>query len=301
MKLRSLLGCGVAGLLLTGACGGSSDEGGAAAIPRDQAPAQFVNAVCDNIAPCCAKSGLSYDAAGCRTTWEQIANQLLFAYPDTTNYDAAAAGACLNLVKQAYASCTEPPTDGPCKSVLTGKVPEGGVCSNSIECQAPPNGDASCDQGKCVQEPRGKSGDACNATCTESPGQTSCFGSSGSGSSGSATCFTNDGLACLSDGKCGALSSLGQACDFGTCTPGTYCDGTCKEPKAVGMPCSSFDECVSSAYCDFQGSQNCEAKKADGAACADRDECVGGDCNAGKCAQDGIANAESCSGPSPTP
>jgi hypothetical protein len=302
MKVWNLFGCGFSALVLAAACGGSSDDGGGAApVPRDQAPTQFINAVCDNIAPCCQKSGLPYDQQGCRATWDTIVNEQLFSFPDTTTYDAAAAGACLNLVKQAYRSCTEVPTGGPCQQVISGKVSEGGACSNSIECAAPPNGDASCQQGKCVAEPRGKSGDGCNSTCTESPGSTSCFGGTGGGPSGPATCYTNDGLACLADGKCGPVASLGQPCDFGTCAPGSYCDTTCKEPKAAGSPCASFDECVPTAYCDFQGTHNCEPKKPDGAACQDYDECSGGDCNAGKCGQDGIANPASCSGPPPKP
>ncbi|MEZ4220592.1 MAG: hypothetical protein R3B13_06640 [Polyangiaceae bacterium] len=296
MRNRSPFFVILASVFLSVSCGGSSSDGGggSAPIPRDQALQRFIDAVCGSIAPCCQQSGYTFDDAGCRSMWGQTLQEGVFGYQATTTYDAALAAQCLDQVTASVNSCGILPTTTACRGMVKGALPEGASCSASFECAAPAGGDASCSDAKCVQYPRGKSGEPCGETCTEGPGLTTCYG--GSSTVGTAICFTNDGLACGMSGNCEPLAKGGQPCTSGGCEAGMFCNGqACVQQSAAGHTCQNSDGCVDSAYCDFD-TGNCTVKKANGQVCQSSDECAGGRCAENKCAQRSVASSSICTG-----
>ncbi|MBK9000045.1 MAG: hypothetical protein IPM35_30370 [Myxococcales bacterium] len=251
-------------------------------------PDAYANTLCDNLASCCTQSGYPYDANKCKAVVKGFVG-LFGGLVDkgTVKYDASAAGACMGQVPAYAKGCLQGSLDSAaCESVFVGTVPQGGTCTQSAECVAPPGGDADCDQGKCVEEKRGLAGDACGWTCTEQGSSTSCSGTSGDSNT---RCFTNDGLYCESSSNtCKQRVAIGAGpCDSAaSCVDGAFCQSqTCTAQKAVGEACTDHDECTSSAYCE----QTCLTKKPLGAACTDDfadEECADGACEGGKCVKD---------------
>ncbi len=270
-----------------GASGGAAGAGGV--LNEANAPALFAEALCDNIQPCCQDAGLVYDAEACKVTSARELKSSL-DQPDTV-FDPEGARRCLDAMLQALTTCSDVERSE-CSGMIKGTLPAGAPCTSPLSCAAPEVGDAYC-QEVCIQVPRGKSGDGCNSTCTDFPGYLSCFGA---GSSGPASCYTNDGLYCAASGKCEALIKAGEPCRPGGCVAGNYCAQVCKPTVGVGSACSSYDACGETAYCDFAISR-CVAKKPAGAACDDLNQCLDGYCNDfGKCPARGPASEETCSG-----
>jgi hypothetical protein len=272
-------------------CGGSS-EGGTTAqpVPLEQFSERAATAYCASIKSCCDKAQYTYDAAACTTAFGQFLDQSLVkpVAGGKTSYDAAAAGTCLSQLESRACDSVEP-EPAACEKVFVGTVPAGGACESDTECAPPPGGEADCDMvdgassGTCVQTPRGKAGDACDTTCSQS-GSTSYCSSSGSGSgSGSATCWTNDGLYC--DGaKCAAVIPIGGACEYEGCVDGAYCaTGKCAAKSAAGGSCDGgWDSCATGSYCEST-SKTCKPQKKAGEPCADVDDECQGYCNEGVC------------------
>jgi hypothetical protein len=288
------------------ACGGSTASSGSP-VQKEDFSAQATAAVCDVLAGCCSTASLPYDGAACRTGFAaQLAPQL--SNPKVA-YDPTAGGSCVAAIRGL--GCA--PLDGargPCSTVFAGTVPSGEPCSSSAECATPAGGHASCMGGQCHVEPRGKSGDTCSATCTESGSSTSCSFSGVAAQSGAADggvgpvsttpgparCYTNDGLTCGPSGTCEKIPALSEACTFGGCAADAFCDqGRCAALRDVGGTCNSFDECVTTAFCDTTA-RTCAAKKTNGASCDTELECQSGSCQAGKCAGRVLATATSCQG-----
>jgi hypothetical protein len=264
-------------------------------VPKDQFIGRFVDAVCDNVGPCCQSAGLSYDAAGCKALGNAELEKDLDLDRPNVKYDAAAGGKCIEAVKNAAQSCGHIDIDGgpECSGFLVGTLPEGAACESSVECAG---AYARCDisgpaaQGVCVVEPRGKAGDPCGDTCTEHGSSSECFGSTSS--TGTARCYTNDGLYC--DQTCKPLIAVGQPCEAEGCVDGAYCTGgSCAALPAAGEPCAQTYVCGADLYCDLN--TTCQKRKADGQACQDGSECVAGNCQSGVCG-DSLASATLCSG-----
>lgn len=292
---------GLGGVLVSSGCSGSTtDDGGAASVPKDQFISRFVDAVCDSVGPCCQNAGFTYDAAGCKALGNaELSKDFALDRPNV-KYDAAAGGKCIEAVRKAVQSCsTIDIVGGPeCSGVLAGTLPEGAACEASIECAAPAGAHAHYDspgpdpQGVCVVEARGKTGDPCGATCTEHDSGSDCFGSSSS--SGTAICYTNDGLYC--DQTCKPLIAVGQPCEAEGCVDGAYCSGgSCTTLPAAGAPCAQGILCGEGLYCDEF--TTCQPPKAEGQPCVSSFECVTEHCDAeGVCTKDSLASATLCSG-----
>ncbi len=286
-------------------CGSSkSDKGGSAApIPKEELLDRMVSVVCDNIGPCCAQNNFTHDPAGCATLLEGFYGQFLtpLLSADGVQYDAAAAGECLNSFKSVAASCTGEPDSPACDRVFVGTYAEGASCQHDEQCKAPQGGSAYCSSDdKCVAEPRGKLGDGCSGTCSISGNTTDCSGGSGGASNGNATCYTNDGLHCGISGNCEPLVAAGQACTSG-CVDGHYCDATCKPKLGAGGDCSSnWDACDAQTFCHDNG--QCAAKQPNGTDCEYSDVCQSDHCDysgaTGKCAPDLFVSEAICSGQS---
>jgi len=273
------------------ACSGSTTGGTTSAgpVPREQFASQFAHAICDNIGGCCQQSGVPHDPAACVQVLEPLYAQLFGSYK--SQYDAAKGGECVAYAANLAKSCTPNPPPGPCDDVSVGTVPNGGQCQYSADCIRPPNGDVSCNDGVCEQEPRGKLGDGCSGTCTEYGNSTSCSGGSGGTSgSGPAVCYTNDGLQCGSSGTCEALAALGAACQYGGCVAEAYCDWSaqkCVPRVTIGGSCTDTEDCVDGAFCD--STSKCAALLANGAACSSDSDCLSDACVADKCGAGGLS------------
>jgi hypothetical protein len=264
-------------------------------VPKEQLSTRIAAAVCDGIAPCCQSQGFAYDPARCKSTLTTLYEEELVqdANLPGVNYDANAAGVCLEWIQSVVRSCyaTEAPAE--CDRMFVGSLAPGSACQSSIQCLAPPGGEADCMNGVCQQEPRAKLGEPCAMTCTDVSGDTSCqFFGTGSG----ASCYTNDGLQCQ-DGTCQPLRAIGEACAPSGCVATAYCaDGVCAAKEPIGGSCSIGyeEESCSAGYCAADGI--CTAKKANGAACQSNEECQV-ECEQGSCVPgEPIADAEVCSG-----
>jgi len=300
-KLGFGLGCILVGL---GACGGSTDESSASPqssaspVPKDQFATRLAAAICDNIGNCCQSAGFAYDAAGCKDLLVKFYQTEIAS--DKASYDATKAGECVSWAASVSQTCASNPAPGPCDQVFTGTVPNGGACTSSVDCVKPAGGGVYCDSShKCVQEPRGKEGDGCFATCTESGSSLSCGSGVGPVGGGNATCYTNDGLYCAQSGQCEKLAAIGASCatDMG-CVAGAWCDSQshkCVATVPAGSACTDDAACQEGNYCDPVSSK-CAAAKANGSACERDSECAGGRCWGGKCTVDSIASPMTCSG-----
>jgi len=299
-----LAGLGAASSLLVVGCSGSTSGGGtnAAPVPVDQFVSRYVSAVCDNIGGCCQQAGLAYDAQGCTTLGtNEVSSEFDPNQPGVT-YDANAAGACIAALKKAASTCSgfDVETATACKGIFKGSLQAGETCTSSVQCAAPSNGDAHCDvpldapSGTCVVNTRGKSGDACGATCTEhQDGSSDCSGSSSS--SGTAICYTNDGLYC--DQTCKPVIALGQPCEIDGCALGAYCaTGVCTAYPTAGQACADGYLCADGLFCDGSA---CQTQLANAQLYETDDWCQSGYCSNGACAADSIVSSEVCSGTKP--
>jgi hypothetical protein len=278
---------GIVGMTLLAACSSSSSGNGGGTtgqttpVQQTEFPAQFVSAICDNIATCCQTAGFAYDPTGCRATqMKSVADLTKAGSLDGVTWDANAAGQCIALTKQIASSCMATADlvkqyEAACSGVLVGSKPVGAACTDSAQCAAPAGGKAYCPntdvgvggvpstgggtgappQATCQVETttttvHAKQGDPCNSTCTDSPdGNGSCAGQAtsggtGGGSSGppaTGTCYTNDGL----------------TCDFTAMK--------CVPLAPVGQPCVSGDGCTADAFCS---SGTCTAKPKAGEPCS---------------------------------
>lgn len=292
MRARSLFGFALvtagffAGCSSSGS-GGTSNTTPSGPIALADLPGVYASAMCDNLAGCCQSEGYAFDPAKCEAAVTGFMGLFTgLVNKGTVKYDANAAGTCMAEVPSYAKGCLKQSLgSAACEAVFTGTVPQGGACTQSTECIAPPGGGADCDQGKCVPETRGVAGDPCKWTCTESGSLTTC---GGFGADQGAECFTNDGLYCNTQSqKCETRVAIGaQGCDGSgeSCVDGAYCEGTaCVAQKALGASCTNDGECNATAYC----AQTCQSKKPLGASCQSQDECIDGDCDGNKCAKNG--------------
>jgi hypothetical protein len=263
---------------LAAACGKS--EGGAAPIARADLPKALADLVCDSLAPCCRDAEQPFDLATCKSAWVAQVNASYDDFDETrVEYDAAAAGDCLALVR-GHIRCGEIDVDGDddqsCQTIFRGKVAAGQPCNASEECQHSPGQAFGCAYDDALQssrcqiyellnQPRGFEGDVCSETCDDAEdGTCEIFVSPNDPAPRppATTCHTSDGLYCTTDGisqtpRCTPLASAGQACNAvgDNCGHGSVCDyGTllCSLPRANGEPCDASNLCQSE-FCSEQG------------------------------------------------
>jgi len=280
-------------ILMVGAdaCGGKSSQGQAAPVPLSQAPDVHVSAICNGLRNCCASRGFTFNAAACDTYTRSLLSAQRICSPPGA-YDPQAAGDCYAEVEANLSVCSNVVSSkSACNRICNGTLAAGTICTADRDCAKPVNGTVSCTSvgttssaAVCVVHPHGKVGDGCTLTCT-SPADgssESCDGTTPAAGdptpTGTAGCYTNDGLYCKYDYTCSEFIPVGQSCDhFGGCQSGAYCDvstttATCYAKVAVGAPCSGYSWCVDDAYC--APSQVCTPKKAVGEACANYSECA---------------------------
>lgn len=168
-------------------------------------------------------------------------------------YDATKAQACIDFYTAL--SCEDLArglTNGipnPCKAAITGTVPGGGACYDSIDCAA-----GTCSRmnnacpGKCVDYA------AANGDCT--------MGGS---------CDGGAGYRCIA-GRCAMPGGAGAVCGTAAdCTAGLACiGGKCATPGGLRAPCKTREDCAAGLYCEpgtMVGQSMCATQVAAGGAC----------------------------------
>jgi hypothetical protein len=291
MRTVTVLGSLVLGccLALGSGCGGESDDEVAGDLPEEQYASALASAFCDELEHCCIAEGNAYNRERCRQyVVERIGYNVPADRRNRFSYDAEAAAQCVAAVREAARSCKAPDAMEACARVFTGTVPAGESCASLSECARPAGGNAICDipgGNVCLVRARGRAGDPCAETCTETEGGGwGCGGMSRPGEAMLAQCWTNDGLYC-SVGRCQPLLALGEVCDRDEgCSPNGYCEGVCKPLLSEGQACINFSSCEAPLYC-HQQTWTCRRPKPPGAACdyVDSFECQPGFCHNGVC------------------
>ncbi|HEX8792597.1 MAG TPA: hypothetical protein VF765_16730 [Polyangiaceae bacterium] len=262
----------------------------------------FGQQFCQLLTPCCADAGLSTSGTVCQAFVSEAASK--------GSYDPSAGQACINALQGASKSatfCTDFGGNIPqCNDVFgpgsNGAGP-GQSCNTSSDCTKAPGGSAICysqtnfvDGGTtststCVQTQKGTAGQApCVGTVQ---GNTTYFAfGSGTPPKMGYTCDVADGVYCdANTQKCTALGATGQTCNGDEqCVTSDYCafggtnGSTCQPRIPVGSACTGngTNECAPSSYCD-SASGTCKAQLASGAACTTSQECQSSICNNGKC------------------
>lgn len=275
-RVLALLGIFGACALFSG-CGKESDG-----VAENDLASGLAQQLCDSLGSCCAVANVTFDAADCKATvTAQFNAQVAQLHTPNIVYDAEAAGDCLSEYPNAL-TCGRPNGTTPeaCARVYQGKLAEGATCQRSQECARPAGGIASCgstDSGgaktcrllRSGSPVHGKAGEACSGDC-EANSCSTIVDSSGGPSAGSTTvCYRSDGLHCGSTRTCETLA-------------------------VVGAPCTSRDDCVDDAFCDFSAGK-CSPDREVGEACTDSRDCKSGACDeAGAVCLAGGVTAERC-------
>ena len=267
----------VAGLA---ACGSSEREQGS--IAYEDFPKALANAVCDNIGPCCTAEGFGHDAATCHTKTESgIAESMKELSAQGVMYDAAAARDCVDTYASVARSCGAARSiEEPCDRVFRGTLQNGEPCRGNEQCAS-----RSCrvlqgmDGSRCAPERidpvHAKLGDPCTFTCTVTASGDGCT-ANGTSSPDIGRCYTDDGLLCSSTRVCESAPAVGEACTT-ACAGDAFCDrGACVPKRSTG-PCTTYDACSATSFCD-EIARECKPKKALGEPCSALVDCKEGRC-----------------------
>lgn len=292
------------------ACGGTSSNGGSAPpVAAGDFASSYAHAVCDNIAACCAKEGIGYDANACFTAVQGIIQGLLVnpATAAGSVYDATAAGDCIAKVRDAAIACndtTSGKTDlnSACNRVYSGTKKPGESCNASTDCAASADGQVTCDHWSSSSLDGGtSSGTLCQVRKTPTGGEP-CGGIGGAPPAVVGNCDygASDTFACdYTSHTCVPRAAVGAACTSSdSCVTTAYCSSQkCVARVGIGGACTNFgSECDATSRCDTN-TKLCVAKLADGAACMTSTDCTGGHCTSNKCKSSSYADPTVCGGP----
>lgn len=290
------------------ACGGSSSNGGAAPpVTANDFVGAWAHAVCDNIAACCAKGGIGYNANNCLVAVQGLiqagVNQATAA---GATYDATAAGDCVAKTRDAVVACNDTTqsksdTNAACNRVYSGTKKPGESCNLSSDCASSPDGTVTCDHWSTGSQDGGaSSGTLCQLRKTPKGGEP-CGSSGGMPASVVGACDygQSDAFACdYQTHACVPRSDIGATCTSSdSCVTTAYCASQkCAARLGVGGACTGFgSECDATSRCDT-ATKLCAAKLADGAVCMTGTDCAGGRCSGGKCRPSSWADPSYCGG-----
>jgi hypothetical protein len=287
-------------LLAAGAvsCGGGSTGGGSLdAAPEGAAvvvvPAtEFINEVCDLVAPCCERARRGDGGKRCRAGLEGVLVQGI--------YDAAAAGLCIAQLRSSKpeAVCElSMSSTSPCQMAVApnqhpGNKQPGEGCSSSAECAASPEGEVECrgrpGPGWCELQVRGKEGDApCVATVLDR-GRLGRAEAPGTRPTRAFLCYQADDLHCDAGTKprCAKPRPTGSPCTAeGDCARTDYCRSgelRCRRLIPVGAACNTELACVDEATCTLS-THTCTVWRPAGAVCSAGEQCHSGVCEGSIC------------------
>jgi hypothetical protein len=291
-----MIGAAIALGTVAGGCDGKVGDavGDGTPVGQEALASTLAKGLCLGLATCCQSIGQAVDVASCEA---QIQTQFEFpATSATIKYDPTLGGQCAADLRSSMASCYSLDDMPACEAMFAGTVAPGGACSSSRECAQPASGYASCTPSAAgatsvcsanSSNQHGALGQTCSGTCTSGgDGSVGCSGvtipSGGDGPpAGSASCYTNDGLYCVSaTWTCQPLVALGGHCtEYSACVDDAQCDtaaAQCVPKAAIGEPCSFSTDCSPGAYCG--ANRSCQPKKSDGQTCSSGsayDECSG--------------------------
>lgn len=273
-----------------GACGGDSDgNGGATAVPIDDVPALYADALCSAFESC---FGVAFEIllpgedclANTKARIEDDFASLKEAIADgRAKYDGTKIKACADAIK-AQGCDFGNPTPAVCTEAFDGTIAEGGACTRSSECQGAdsyckvdaacpgacakrlPAGsdcadDSECAQGlncsgttnKCVK--LAQLGQACGGPAEGCGTGLLCLGEDeDAGTSGTCTAASDafsldEGEACFFDGKPFCKPELRCTLEFDVAT--TSLTAACAQPASAGAACTAAvpDPCPVQEYC----------------------------------------------------
>lgn len=206
-----------------------------------------------------------------------------------TKFDGENARRCLDALADRSCDTTSKSNRAvpdACRSIVTGTLHEGEVCSEGEQCISrnceQPICNMACCLGSCVGSSapaRAKAGESCEfAACDDAsfcdqdimmcvglkPRDAFCV-------SGVECAY---GLDCMQGGTCATLPSLGQSCTGPCRDEGTTCGSTatCVEVKLAGEACATSADCARVYRCD--ASKRCSAGLATGAQCTQAQRCA---------------------------
>ncbi len=310
----ALLPFALSALSLASGCSDDS-SGQAAPVDRTSISSELANAYCSGMSGCCTDASITQSSDACLANAKAYFDEF-FEEQDQLNqtYNPQNAGTCADSYQSYVALCGRiDDTESlrsfleACNAIYSGNVKAGGSCTKNSEC-AGENADCSetyddlgeVISGTCVireQRAHGKQGDACGTTCTGSSVFESCLVDPEYPLEVETGCYTEDGLWC--DGTaCQPLGNAGDACDYGGCKEGLFCEqeaGVCSPLRGEGQACDyySYDGCQEGLLCN---GTECIRPGGVGDPCEYGGECESGTCtDANVCAANN-ATLESCSG-----
>jgi hypothetical protein len=304
-------------------------------VSEDHFAAEYAQALCTSLQPCCSENDVAYDYQACAAGWQAVVENLLYGPTSTGNYNAADATNCIAQIRAAQgASCQPVPGSlsaarDTCQAIFAGTAPLGAPCTSAAQC-APIDGSVvtcavpageSADGGGGGELPLeypGLSPQGLTVSPQDVPVCVSVSppdgGAAGSGppcsiraDAGTDTCQAT-GMYC--DPKaltCTPLSTAGGACDpsvVSSCQAGNYCApagggaGSCILAGPVGTPCTAAPMCDSTGFCDLTVSHTCLAIEQPGQSCTSGLACSIGVCDATThtCLTNAIATTAACTG-----
>ena len=332
--MRALLPVVVVTMILGAAVGQAGCEPQLTYVSKDHFAAEYAQALCTSLQPCCAENGVGYDYTACAEGWQAAVNTILYGPNATGNYDTTVATTCVAQVRAAQGAGCQP---GPgtlsaaratCQAIFAGEVPVGSPCTSATQCAqmdgsvvtcAVVPGDAGAGGGSelpleapavslqgltvslenvpvCVVLPPSDAG----ASATPPP----CTSNAAAGTD---TCGDTGSYCDPTQKTCLPLAGVGGLCDpvvVGSCQPGNYCVasgmamGTCAAAGPIGSPCPAAARCDSSGTCDVSGTQTCLAIEKPGQPCASDSQCSVGVCDATTktCLVNSIGTTAACNG-----
>lgn len=269
----------------TDASGIDSTTPPADTAPADTPPPVTLDTVCSRLADgvcgapantCCVKSGIGFDATGCRTNILASCGASVAAVKaGTKKFQPAAFGACVDAWNKLETACIVNViefgrTYPPCQQLFNGTLALGAACKQDSDCAAAPGAFADC------TDPTFPFG---GSTCSQ---------------------FTVVGkdAPCNVGGDTQAICDLGLYCAI---TSSGATKGTCKTAKKLGESCnpSVWWECGFGFVCRDPspfGTATCVEGQPAGASCSREADCASWNCTANKCGPTSfpIASRELC-------
>lgn len=306
-------------------------------VTSDQFAAEYAQALCTSLQPCCVQNGITQDYGACTQGWQAQVQTLVNGAVASGNYDITAATNCVQQVRAAAAAGCGP---GPgtlsaaratCQSVFAGQLPLGAACTSVsqcaqmdgsvVTCAVPPQQapDASTTGGQLPLAATGTILDGLSvsiedtAVCVTVPpsdaGTPACAIQADAGTD---TCESQGAYCDPTALTCQPLNSAGGLCDpavASSCAAGNYCvtsgaaKGTCAAANPVGSTCTNAAQCAPPGVCDVANTQKCIPVLNPGQSCNANFECSIGVCDPGTstCLTNAIATTAACNGTITTP
>jgi hypothetical protein len=242
------------GVALSGALACSGQSLSSELPPPTTFIARLAVALCEDVAPCCARAHFAHAPAACAAREQlYLQNHFRLGPGPRVVYDPNAESSCLQAVAACVRQCEGPellgeldgvPSLAICSQVLQGTQAVGEPCDTWADCNTSVStGYVTCQGGVCVYVAPPGALPPSNTLQAGDP------------------CTVSQNLElCASE-----------------CSPGTYCDitGVCEAQRESG-PCTDLcdESCTSASYCDYVN-QICAPKTPEGGACTIWDACQG--------------------------